>query len=557
MSAAGCVVGARRPSDHELGGIEQPPRLVGLASGGAVTSFWGEIGKDRQQRARQQHRAEVWARTQLDRDQRRAEREETARTKASRAEQARLAREEGLAEAAARTTALTDELVGLTELLPAVVGSAPRTPGFLSGRVPVVEFVPPDLEGVGRRPSWADFAPPEAGLFGRRKYERAVAEAQAALAAAGADYDRRCAELVDAARRAHEAGTARARREHEQVWDQLVDGVRRHDPDAVAELVGAVIHALPPLAGLLAGGRALYQPEPREVVVEVDLPDVDVVPAERGWRYVVAHQRLDPLPRPDREKARLYADLISRITLAVMHACFQALDPELVETITFNGHVQTTDTATDRPAHPCLITITAARATFAELRLDHEKLDPPECLRFLGAELSPHPYARTHVEPFVDFDLARYRLFAAPEALVELDPRTDLLQMDPFDFERLVKDLFVSMGYRAWRTQDSHDDGIDAVAVREDRITPVECVIQAKRYRNRVPPHDLQALMGAMAENGTATHGVLVTTSWLSDRSRQRARAQRIATIEGGTLASLIEQHLGRKVVISTRPPRR
>lgn len=63
--------------------------------------------------------------------------------------------------------------------------------------------------------------------------------------------------------------------------------------------------------------------------------------------------------------------------------------------------------------------------------------------------------------------------------------------------------------------------------------------------------------MGAMAETGTATHGVLVTTSWLSNRSRQRARAQRITTIGGGALASLIEQHPGRKVVISTRPPGR
>lgn len=522
-----------------------------------MTSFWGEIGKEREQRVREQRRAEVWARKQLESDQRRAERADSVQTRVTRAEQARLAREEGLADAEARTAAVVEELAAFVDLLPAVVGLTPRTIGFLRRSVPVGEFVAPDVDGLGRRPSWADFAPPEPGVFGRRKYERTVAEAQAALAAAGRDHDRRCAQLVATARRAHDAEAARTTQEHEQLWDQLAAGVEQRDPDAVAEFVGAVIHALPPLAGLLAGGRALFQPESREVVVEVDLPDVDVIPADRGWRYVATHQRVDALVRPDREKARLYADLISRITLAVMHACFQALDPGLVDTITFNGHVQTTDTATGRPAHPCLITVTAARGTFDELRLDHEQLDPPGCLRFLGAELSPHPYARTHIEPFVDFDLARYRLFAAPEALVELDPRTDLLQMDPFDFERLVKDLFVSMGYRAWRTQDSHDDGIDAVAIREDRITPVECVIQAKRYRNRVPPHDLQALMGAMAENGRATHGVLVTTSWLSDRSRQRARAQRIATIEGGTLASLIEQHLGKKVVISTKPPRR
>jgi restriction system protein len=93
--------------------------------------------------------------------------------------------------------------------------------------------------------------------------------------------------------------------------------------------------------------------------------------------------------------------------------------------------------------------------------------------------------------------------------------------------------------------------------VRADPLFPVECVIQAKRFRKAVPPKEVQALMGAMAESGTATHGVLVTTSWLSDRSRQRARAQRIMTIERNELVYLIEKHLGRKVVISNTPPSR
>jgi restriction system protein len=521
-----------------------------------VGSFWTEIGRDRELRLRQQRRVDAWTRKQMGIDERRAERQHAASPRVSAAELARRSREAGLAEVEARTTALADELARFTSLLPAIVALPPQTFALLREQTPSSEFVMPDLEAAGRRPAWPDFAPPEPGLFGRRKHERTVAEAQAALTRAGQEYDRRCADLIDSARRAHEAESAQVRQEHEQRWNELEAGVTRRDPESVAEFTGAVVRALPPLVGLLTGGRAVYQPEPREIVLEVDLPDIDVVPKERAWRYVAAHRRVDPVRRADKDSARLYGDLVSRITLAVMHACFQALGEDLIETITLNGHVRTTDTATGRNAHPCLITITAARPTFDELRLDHEKLDPAECLRFLGAELSPHPYARTHIEPFVDVDLAKYRLYTAPEALIDLDPRTDLLQMDPFEFERLVKDLFVSMGYRAWRTKPSHDDGIDAVAVKDDRITPVECVIQAKRYRKLVPPDALQALMGAMAESGTATHGVLVTTSWLSDRSRQRARAQRITTIEGGALAGLIEQYLGRKVVISTRPPK-
>ena len=62
----------------------------------------------------------------------------------------------------------------------------------------------------------------------------------------------------------------------------------------------------------------------------------------------------------------------------------------------------------------------------------------------------------------------------------------DLLQMNPYEFERLVQQLFAKMGYDTWRTQSSRDDGIDAIATRSDPNMPVECIVQAKRYRGAV-----------------------------------------------------------------------
>jgi hypothetical protein len=61
--------------------------------------------------------------------------------------------------------------------------------------------------------------------------------------------------------------------------------------------------------------------------------------------------------------------------------------------------------------------------------------------------------------------------------------------------------------------------------------------------------------MGAMTEKPTTTHGYLVTTSWLSPRSRQRARGQRIFTIERNQLAAMIKDLLGYDVLISNSLP--
>jgi restriction system protein len=56
--------------------------------------------------------------------------------------------------------------------------------------------------------------------------------------------------------------------------------------------------------------------------------------------------------------------------------------------------------------------------------------------------------------------------------------------------------------------------------------------------------------MGVLAENPDATNGVLVTMSWFSERARQRARSQRIKTIEGNELVMLLREHLGLDVLI-------
>ena len=491
-----------------------------------------------------------------DADRRRAERDGRALSRSERAEAAQRDREEGQSEAQRRNDGIASRLADHAGVLAAVVASPPSSLETFRGVFAESVFAAEDvLEDP--RPVWQDFAPAEPGFFGRRRYDREVAEARGRFNSASGDHRARHVAKVELARRAHDDEIAAARREHEARWDALADLIAHRDPHAVSEFVGAALASVGPLAQLIGGGRAVYQADAREVVLELELPDTDAIPVERGWRYVATRKALEPQLRTAKDAHGLYVDLISRVVLAGMLACFRATNDDLVDLVTANGHVRTVDPATGRPVYPCLITVTAGREIFDGLVLDSERLIPGACLAALGAEISPHPYEMEGVRPFVDFDQAQYRLITAAEALVEVDHREDLLKMDPYDFERLIKQLFTAMGYTTWRTRSWGDDGIDAVATKEDDVFPFECVIQAKRFHRAVPPRDVQSLMGAMIEHSTATHGVLVTTSWLSDRSRQRARAQRIVTFEGSNLIYLIEKHLNRKVVISTRPPKK
>jgi hypothetical protein len=94
----------------------------------------------------------------------------------------------------------------------------------------------------------------------------------------------------------------------------------------------------------------------------------------------------------------------------------------------------------------------------------------------------------------------------------------------------------------------------EAARQREERETEAqERQAELDARMAELTGRDVQALMGAMAEHPTATNGLLVTTSRFSDRTRQRARAQGIGTMEGAELGLEIREHLGLDVVNSAR----
>jgi restriction system protein len=517
--------------------------------------IWDRIAADGDRRRRALQQAESRRINVLRDCEARAQRAAGISDRAERTERVAAVRTEQEAEAARLDQALQTKVAGLTGLLRAAAHEPARDMAAFRRYVPTEN--PPTLDDVSMppRPQWSQFAPAQPGLFGRRRYERDIVIARAEFEAALASLDRRQQEAFEQLSRAHRTRVTSRRRAHDATWDAIAEAVSAADPDAVSQFAGTILQRSPALRGLLDGGRATYEAPERELVLEIDLPDTEVVPSERSWKYFVTRKTVEPVKRPAGDAADLYAALIAQLVLAMLDACFRGIAPDTVDAVSINGHVRTTDPATGQPDHPCLITVSADRSTYVALDLQHPKLDPKACLRKLGAEMSPNPHGLEHIRPIVDFEMAKYRIAHGPEALAQLDHRMDLLTMNPYEFERIVRDLFAKMGYDTWRTESSRDDGIDAVATKSDPHMPVECIVQAKRFKGAVSPKEIQALMGAMAEKPTATHGYLVTTSWLSPRSRQRARGQRIHTIERNQLASMIKDLLGYDVLISNSPP--
>jgi restriction system protein len=536
-------------------------------------SLWSELQRERERRqraAQAQERMNEQTVKQLMRDRDRAERQAARAGAAERKRQEQLAHEVGASAAKTMKAQLDARVAELQTLLTSVLGTPPQASfAMLKQTVAVAPFEPGDLGKPFPVPVWEDFAPPPpgvlSGLMGAKaRHARAQEAARDAFEQARADHllaeDARTRQLQEA-RAAHDLHVKALEAEvgeHNAALDEVERNFRAAVPDAVEEFFGQVLALSEYPSDFPHEYQIAYRQEPRELVIEYRLPPVEVIPTARDFRYVKTRRQIDEVARPVKETKELYASVIHQVALRTMWECFAVTEAEeVVDTVVFNGIVPATNRATGQAEELHLISAPASRTDFSILVLD--QLDPAACLKHLKAILSPHPFDLEPVEPVIEFQKAKYRFADPVDALAGIDSRPDLLKMDWYKFENLIRQLFEAMGLDVQVTQSSRDEGIDAVAYNKtDIVHRSEILIQAKRYSNCVPTNDVRALAGSVEEK-RATAGVLVTTAWVSPETKAfAARNNRLSIIEGGELKHLLAEHLNLDVRIdlARRPGR-
>lgn len=127
--------------------------------------------------------------------------------------------------------------------------------------------------------------------------------------------------------------------------------------------------------------------------------------------------------------------------------------------------------------------------------------------------------------------------------------------MDPYDFEKLVVKLLITMGYGTLRdnmnavTKKSGDEGIDGV-IAADKFGFDSVYIQAKRWQesSMVGAPEIQKFCGAMLGQG-ATKGLFITTAKFTANAinyANKALQSKIVLVDGVRLAELmIEYNIG------------
>jgi len=101
---------------------------------------------------------------------------------------------------------------------------------------------------------------------------------------------------------------------------------------------------------------------------------------------------------------------------------------------------------------------------------------------------------------------------------------SDLLRINPYDFENLCSSIMKDLGYsNIIVTPRSNDKGIDIIG----EINGEKVVAQCKRYKNSVGSPDMQMFIGAM-HNANAASGIYFTTASFSKEAETMARSNSI-----------------------------
>jgi restriction system protein len=468
----------------------------------------------------------------------------------------------GHAEAEAVTRALQVRLTELETLLASTLDEDPYV-AFDQLKEPLIlpEFRPPErLAVVAPAPHESDFMPePLSGLGAlapgrKRAYTAAVAQGRAEYeraAAAHAEAEQRRREQLAQARAEYEAALTRERerieRQHAAV-DQMASDFAAGRRKAIADYFRQVLAMQRYPADFPTGAKVAYLPAEQEIIADIDLPLLEAVPELESCDYLPVKKTLRHKKLTASARNGLYQLVIAQMALRTLRCIFAADRGGLISTVACNGYVDTINTATGKPARWCVVSTKVDRDSFDDLDLAHVK--PLDCLAYLHAKISKTPEKFLPVQPIIEYPWDDLPYSDELDALADLDTVQNLLNLDGFEFEKLMVQLFEAIPEfdEVRRTRSRADGGIDLVAVNTTPFVGGRVAIQAKRFapHRKVDIAAVREVVGSISQR-EFNKGIIITTSGFTAAAREEATRLGVELYDCERLLWLLRQHLHRE----------
>ena len=253
----------------------------------------------------------------------------------------------------------------------------------------------------------------QAVIDGTRSYEEAVAQYQS--------QERDRVAQIEALKAKHAEQLELERRrvdEFNAAIDEKAASYRASDMQAVIDYFTTVLENDVILEEHPPNVRVAFVPESKQLVVECQLPTIEVIPTDAGYKYVKKGDEILATPRKLPELRRLYRDLLAQSACRALYAVADGDTANVVDVVVLNGFVDTIDPGTGKRITPTIISV---RALTSELReIDFSKVDATACLIGLKALVSRSAHELDPVRPIVNFNMVDRRFIDKSDVLSDL-----------------------------------------------------------------------------------------------------------------------------------------
>lgn len=296
-----------------------------------------------------------------------------------------------------------------------------------------------------------------------------------------------------------------------------------------------------------------YNPNTKMLLVDYFLPAQRDIPSIKEVKYIQSRDEFKESFLSAAAFNKLYDDLLYQMTLRTIHELYEADTINAIESVVFNGWVNSVDKATGNEVNACILSIQTLKEEFLNINLS--MVEPKSCFKSLKGIGSSKLHSLSPVAPLLRMDREDSRFVSSYAVVDSLDETDNLAAMDWQDFEHLIRELFEKefnqSGGEVKITRASKDGGVDAIAFDPDPIRGGKIVIQAKRYTNVVGVSAVRDLYGTVLNEG-ATKGILVSTADYGPDAYSFQKGKPLTLLNGNNLLHLLEKH-GHKAKIDLK----
>ncbi len=279
---------------------------------------------------------------------------------------------------------------------------------------------------------------------------------------------------------------------------------------------------------------AIYCQSNKKLIIDYLLPPIDIVPKVDSYRYVKTKDEIKIIYKKEKEVKEIYKEVILSIALRSMYELISCDISSDIENIVFNGYINDIDLSKGIYTNKYIISAMIDKNIFDEV--DITRVDKLLCMK-------EYIKARVSIDSNMNFkEIIPILKYNHDIQMLEKNNSIDLLNMNCYEFEDLIVQLFNKMGYNVSPTKYSNDGGVDFTLHYEDYILNGVVLGQVKRYKNTIDIPKLREFE-SVVRNNNAMKGIFITTSDFSSQCEIFARENNIELIRGSELINLLREN--------------